>query len=464
MFIPRKERLKMLPFGTKSGMKSRARTNGFYKKRRFEYVNVETNTQKFWHIEAKDFVVSIHYGRINSAPRVSTHYFTNNTEMMKYIDKKIVEKSRKGYLEVKGRKRKVSKKKKPNSKDQKSKKKSKSNTNAQKKSKAKANTNAQKKSKAKANTNAQKKSRRKCGNPHNSGKSVWSVKKNGLMLAHTFKDNKTGKIKNAPKGYPQAPNGWWLSEKYDGYRALWDGKTFYSRGANVFNVPKWFKAFMPPGVALDGELFLGRECFEKCGIFRRKIPDTTEWEKMNVKYQVFDSPTHPGNFEERQKFIKQIVKDRCKCNRSKLGIPKDIKCPLIYTNQIKVKTEADVQRQFNKLVGKGAEGVMLRAPRSPYESKRSSLLLKVKQLFDDECKIIGYKGGTGKYKGLLGAFKCQLVKHPNIKFDISGMDDNIRKHYKKTHPIGTIVTFTYMGLSNRGVPRHPNYQRIRKSI
>ena len=43
------------------------------------------------------------------------------------------------------------------------------------------------------------------------------------MLAHTFKDAKTGKTKSAPPGTPQAPNGWYLSEKYDGYRAIWDG-------------------------------------------------------------------------------------------------------------------------------------------------------------------------------------------------------------------------------------------------
>ena len=42
------------------------------------------------------------------------------------------------------------------------------------------------------------------------------------------------------------------------------------------------------------------------------------------------------------------------------------------------------------------------------------------------------------------------------------MDDNIRKNYKKTHPAGTTVTFTFMGLSDKGVPRHPQYLRIRK--
>ena len=82
-------------------------------------------------------------------------------------------------------------------------------------------------------------------------------------------------------------------------------------------------------------------------------------------------------------------------------------------------------------------------------------------MFDDECKIIGYKMGTGKYKGMLGSFHCQLVKKPKIQFDISGMNDEIRANYSKTHPIGTTVTFTYMGLSDSGVPRHPNYLRIR---
>ena len=49
---------------------------------------------------------------------------------------------------------------------------------------------------------------------------------------------------------------------------------------------------------------------------------------------------------------------------------------------------------FEKLTKQGAEGVMLRAPNSPYEGKRSKYLLKVKQLFDAECRIIGYKKGN----------------------------------------------------------------------
>ena len=286
-------------------------------------------------------------------------------------------------------------------------------------------------------------------------KSLWDVKKDGVMLAHTFKDPKTGNIKNPPKGTPKAPNGWWLSEKYDGYRAIWDGHNFVSRAGNIFEAPQYFKNWMPTDIVLDGELFLGRECFEQCGLFRRKVPDQAEWVSSHVTYNIFDAPAHKGPFETRLDFIKKTITKQCALKGQK-G-----KCPLQLVKQKKIKSEDELNKLFKALVGKGAEGVMLRAPNSPYDPKRSAYLLKVKQQFDDECRIIGYKEGTGKYKGKLGAFNCEMVKNKAVKFDISGMDDAIRGNYLKTHPIGTIVTFTYMGLSSKGVPRHPNYLRIR---
>ena len=124
-------------------------------------------------------------------------------------------------------------------------------------------------------------------------------------------------------------------------------------------------------------------------------------------------------------------------------------------------SEEDVYKLFDTLVSKGAEGVMLRSPGSPYDPKRSSHLLKVKPFFDAECKIIGYKEGSGKYLGKLGAFHCETIKAPNVKFHISGMNDNIRGDYLQSHPIGTIVTYTYVGITEAGIPRHPNYLRKR---
>jgi len=66
---------------------------------------------------------------------------------------------------------------------------------------------------------------------------------------------------------PDGPIGWYMSEKFDGQRAVWDGKKFISRGSSSGNpkvysyVPIWFIALMPPGISLDGEFFTERDNF-----------------------------------------------------------------------------------------------------------------------------------------------------------------------------------------------------------
>ena len=80
-------------------------------------------------------------------------------------------------------------------------------------------------------------------------------------------------------------------------------------------------------------------------------------------------------FEERMEVVKRVIKERCAL---KIG---DGKCQI---NQSQVKDETEVMKKFEEFT-KGAEGVMLRAPKSPI--KRSRFLLKVKPLFDTECTI-----------------------------------------------------------------------------
>ena len=56
------------------------------------------------------------------------------------------------------------------------------------------------------------------------------------------------------------PTGWFMSEKLDGVRCYWNGKTLYSRNKNIFYAPKFFTEGWPNS-PLDGELFLGRDRF-----------------------------------------------------------------------------------------------------------------------------------------------------------------------------------------------------------
>lgn len=43
------------------------------------------------------------------------------------------------------------------------------------------------------------------------------------------------------------------------------------------------------------------------------------------------------------------------------------------------------------------------------------------------------------------------------------MNDKIRDSYKETHPLGTVVTYTYVGFTEAGIPRHPQYLRKRQA-
>ena len=52
----------------------------------------------------------------------------------------------------------------------------------------------------------------------------------------------------------QDPTGWWMSEKYDGMRLLWNGSQFVTRQGNVVSVPESLTSQLPK-IALDGELW-----------------------------------------------------------------------------------------------------------------------------------------------------------------------------------------------------------------
>jgi len=90
-----------------------------------------------------------------------------------------------------------------------------------------------------------------------------SLYKDGTMISLS---------KQLSKKFLQPPNGWYLSEKYDGLRGIWTGKELVARPTKkdgvlkgkVFNyVPKWFINMLPPGVSLDGEIWMGRGRFQE---------------------------------------------------------------------------------------------------------------------------------------------------------------------------------------------------------
>ena len=60
----------------------------------------------------------------------------------------------------------------------------------------------------------------------------------------------------------RSPQGFLVSEKWDGVRALWDGQVLRFRSGRDLVAPAWFLAALP-GVPLDGELWTGRGQFDR---------------------------------------------------------------------------------------------------------------------------------------------------------------------------------------------------------
>ena len=92
------------------------------------------------------------------------------------------------------------------------------------------------------------------------------------------------------------PSGWLMSEKLDGVRCYWNGKSgMFTRNGNSFAAPDWWKAKLPH-IALDGELFSKRDDFQKIvSIVRKQDKNNPEWKQ--IKFCVFDAPLLKGNFK-----------------------------------------------------------------------------------------------------------------------------------------------------------------------
>ncbi len=98
---------------------------------------------------------------------------------------------------------------------------------------------------------------------------------------------------------------YWVSEKYDGVRAQWDGHTLRFRGGGRVPAPAWYTVNFPV-VPLDGELWIARGQFDALsGNVRRLDPVDAEWQQ--VRYLVFELPGVAGSFSTRIQHMQALV-------------------------------------------------------------------------------------------------------------------------------------------------------------
>ncbi|HEY4957174.1 MAG TPA: DNA ligase, partial [Caldimonas sp.] len=231
-----------------------------------------------------------------------------------------------------------------------------------------------------------------------------------------------------------------VSEKYDGVRALWDGRVLRHRSGRAVAAPASFLAALPHE-PLDGELWLGRRRFDALSaIVRRAEPREAEWSR--VRYMVFEMPGADGSFAERLERLAAVI-GRLDARQVELA------------PQRRIGDRAELMGALDAVVAGGGEGLMLHLAAAPYRTGRSDALLKLKPYLDAEAAVVGHQAGVGKLRGMVGALEVESAQGRRF-FVGSGMSDAVRRD---PPAIGSVITYRYRDLTPSGLPRFATYLR-----
>ena len=236
-----------------------------------------------------------------------------------------------------------------------------------------------------------------------------------------------------------------ISEKYDGVRAVWDGRTLRHRSGRPVSAPAWFTARLP-NVALDGELWFGRGRFEALSAaVRRQVPDAAEWHAL--RYMVFELPGAPGIFAERARAIERVA--------GEVGWAQ-----LQAVAQTRIADRAALRRRLDEVVAQGGEGLVLHVAAADYATGRSDVLTKLKPYLDAEATVVGYRRGRGKYDGGAGALEVETAEGRRF-FIGSGLPDALRRDPPAR---GSVVTYRYHDRTGTGLPRFASFLRMHEAM
>jgi DNA ligase-1 len=268
------------------------------------------------------------------------------------------------------------------------------------------------------------------------------------MLAHTF-EKQGHKIK-----YPC-----YVQPKLDGLRMiaiLKDGKcTLWSRTRKpitslphiIEEIEKNFK----DNIVLDGEAYSHqfKEDFEHIvHLVRQEEPDP---QCTDVEYHVYDM-VNDQSFEERYRDLFRLL------NNPKFKYLKRVET-------LKVDNEDEVAEFYTQFKNQKYEGAMLRNANGLYVNKRSSDLIKVKQMEDAEFEITGIEEGRGKLAGHVGAFVCRTKDGQEFKAKPAGATERLREYFLD-HGLwrGRELVVQFQNLTSYGVPRFPVGLRLKEQV
>jgi DNA ligase-1 len=239
----------------------------------------------------------------------------------------------------------------------------------------------------------------------------------------------------------RSPQGFLVSEKFDGVRAVWNGRQLRFRSGREIVAPDWFVRALPQQ-PLDGELWFGRGQFDRLsGVVRQQHPPEA-WQQ--VRYMVFDAPGLGGTFEARWQALQSVTEA--------------VRQPwLLRVEQTRVDTATALQQWLDAIVRDGGEGLVLHRADALWQPGRTQVLFKFKPEPDDEAQVMSHLPGKGRYEGMTGALQVQTPE--GVAFALgSGLSDAQRRNPPE---VGSWVTYRYRDRTPQGIPRFASFVRAR---
>lgn len=293
----------------------------------------------------------------------------------------------------------------------------------------------------------------KCGVSESTANKVWSdlIPEYPCMLASAYEKKLVDKVQ-----WPAI-----VQVKMDGMRfnaIVIDGKCeFRTRNGKLIDIPSdlfavpflRMAAFWGCDMVFDGELLcvddFGKVLDRKTGngILNKAVKGTmSEAEAGMVRATLWDAIVagnfHVGKYSEPYHI--RLAKLFNAIDDFKNNTPLGHLVEKVWSKQ--VDTEYEAQKLFEKFLGEGQEGIILKTREGIWEDKRAKHQIKFKGEYECDLICTAWEEGTGKNVGRLGALQLESACG-KLKVGVgSGFNDNDRETIKPD-VVGKIITIKY---------------------
>jgi ATP-dependent DNA ligase len=259
---------------------------------------------------------------------------------------------------------------------------------------------------------------------------------------------------------------WIIEGKLDGWRMIAQhtrtGRlcVYGGRNGNLYSgqvpyIEETLKRLLPPSTAIDGEL-IGRGTSGTMGdvqsIMTMGVPHVPHPAIPALTFVAFDLIELAGDdlrgkpWTERREKLEALLQ---------MGGAHVTLSPY----------SASTQAMHEEFLAHGLEGSVCKRTDSRYFTQRTAAWVKIKPQKTAEATIVGFKPGRtgGDLDGKVGAFRLEMIPDGAQTTVKCGTDE--RHDDATAHPenwLGKVIEIKHHGLGENGVPRHPQFLRVRE--